>query len=122
MGSKGSILIIDDDTEFQTLSTLILGGQGYEIIAAENGQAALDILSTQTPALIVLDLRMPSMNGVDFLKAYHAMSVQPVPVIMVSAGSAVPISLAQDMPNIGTFLSKPFSPSALRNAVAEYLS
>jgi CheY-like chemotaxis protein len=119
MESKGSILVVDDDKEFQMLATLILGGQGYDIVGVDNGQAALEYLSTQSAHLIVLDVRMPLMNGLDFLKAYEAMADHPAPIIMVSAVG--PFGL-EGGAAVSTFLPKPFSPKALRTAVAEYLS
>jgi CheY-like chemotaxis protein len=120
---KGSILVIDDDREFQTLAKLILGAENYEIVSLYNGQAALDYLSKETPRLIILDIRMPRMNGIDFLKAYHASTDKPAPVILTSAvNPAVPGITSDNLSHMGTFLAKPFSPNALRTIVAEYLS
>ena len=82
-------------------------------------EAALDFLATQPAHLIVLDIRMPAMNGIDFLEAYRQIAPIHAPVIMVSALRGI---VPENLPTNGTFLSKPFTPSALRNAAAEFLS
>lgn len=61
------ILIVDDEQVFRNAMTVALSKEGYQIETAANGQRALEILKTQTPDLILLDLNMPQMDGTQFL-------------------------------------------------------
>lgn len=66
-----NILVVEDDQDLNTAYRIILEHEGHQVKVAFNGQEALDALSDFTPDLIVLDLLMPVMSGIDFLHAYH---------------------------------------------------
>ena len=80
------ILIVDDDPDIRELLTVVLEMADYAIITAENGKIALDILEQGSIDLIVLDMMMPVMSGLQFLEVYsenHKYS--DIPVVVNSA-------------------------------------
>lgn len=84
-----SILIVDDEPDnFDVIETL-LSVQGYHLYYASNGQEALSVLDTVNPDLILLDVMMPGLNGIDVCKKIKAdLQWKIVPVIMVTALSS----------------------------------
>src|SRR5439155_3584965 len=71
-GSDCEVLLVDDDTDQRERMGLMLARDGWRVTEAENGQDALDKVAERLPALILLDLMMPVMDGFGFLKAFRA--------------------------------------------------
>ncbi len=67
---KAKVLIIEDEALLNEAYQTILGKEGFELKSAYNGEEALEILLNFTPDIILLDLRMPKMNGIEFLQTY----------------------------------------------------
>lgn len=80
------ILIADDEPEIRSLLRLYLENENYEIVEAEDGQQALDLLRRQKPDLCVLDIMMPKMDGFHVLQEIRKES--NVPVMILSAKDA----------------------------------
>ena len=79
-----NILVVDDDPSVRTLLSSFLKLLGYDFQLAEDGQAALDSIRKNRPDLVLLDIAMPKMGGLEFLKA--SKSIYPeLPVIMITA-------------------------------------
>lgn len=73
MTKPAKVLIVEDDVDLNSAYQLILSSAGYDILCAENGKQALETIKKQgDPDIILLDLRMPVMDGIDFLKHYNA--------------------------------------------------
>ena len=87
-GAVSCILVIDDDAATREVLELTLSDEGYQVLQATNGAAALDLLSRHQPDVILLDTRMPIMDGWQFLEAYHQRSEPPVPIVGLTADSA----------------------------------
>jgi CheY-like chemotaxis protein len=83
------LLLVDDDTDLREALADILADEGFEVVQAEDGAAALDLLRSGVAAdLILLDLMMPVMDGYDFLSVYDGDRSRPlVPIFIVTAGS-----------------------------------
>lgn len=82
---KNKILVVEDDPDLAEAYRLILEQSDYEVALARNGEEALVQSNAQNPDLILLDLRMPVMTGVEFLKKYNLHSEHPgVKVIVFS--------------------------------------
>lgn len=80
-----TILIVEDEKNLNEAYQMILQHQGHEIIAAYDGAEALKITDKTEPDLILLDLRMPQMGGVEFLKQYDLKNKHPrVKVVIFS--------------------------------------
>ncbi|TNE86301.1 MAG: response regulator transcription factor [Deltaproteobacteria bacterium] len=105
------ILVIDDDDRIRTLLAEYLGGRGFDLVTAEDGQAGLEALRASVPDLVVLDVMMPGLDGLGVLRELRAFS--KVPVIMLTARGddmdrIVGLELGAD-----DYLGKPFNPREL---------
>jgi two-component system chemotaxis response regulator CheY len=79
------ILIVDDDSTTRKLLGLYLKAKGYEVAYAENGLQGLEKLGMETPNLIISDLNMPYMDGIEFVKNIRSGAVQAeIPILMVT--------------------------------------
>lgn len=89
--SAGSILVVDDDAEAREVLRRQLQHDSWEVLEAEHGAAALDLLKRETPAAILLDLMMPVMDGFEFLHEYmQSDELRSIPVIVVTAKDPTP--------------------------------
>ena len=81
-----TVMIVEDDTATQEVTSKALSAMGIETIIANNGKEALDILNSQWPDLLLLDLMMPVMDGFEFLKHFRKFeNADTLPVIVVTA-------------------------------------
>lgn len=82
---KPSILIVEDERPLNEAYQIILRQAGYEVFSAQDGHEALDVVNNHAVGLILLDLRMPNMDGLHFLRAYDLKNKHPkVKVIIFS--------------------------------------
>jgi CheY-like chemotaxis protein len=82
---SATILIVEDENALNQAYQIILGKAGYTVVSAYDGEDALQKAATQTPDLILLDLRMPHMDGLNFLRNYKVRERHPeVKVIVFS--------------------------------------
>lgn len=79
-----SILVVEDSAELQESLTLILRLEGYQVVTADNGMFALDALYKTDHCLILLDIRMPVMDGIEFLRVYDRQLRPHSPVVVLS--------------------------------------
>ncbi|MCQ3937121.1 MAG: hypothetical protein DPW18_08755 [Chloroflexi bacterium] len=110
--NKPLAVIVEDDIEIKTIFELALQTE-FEIAAFQEGSAALNHLQHLSPALVILDLNMPDMSGVDVLKAIkNDERLKSIPVILATADAALAATLenAADL-----VLIKPISPVQLRS-------
>jgi CheY-like chemotaxis protein len=85
MSTKTKLLVVEDDIDLNNAYKIILSSAGYDVSTAANGQEALDVIKRDgDPKIIFLDLRMPVMSGIDFLKQYKAPSHPETTVIVFS--------------------------------------
>jgi len=105
------ILVVDDEERIVNLLRVKLKALGYEVLTASDGVGAVEQVQAQEPDLVVLDLLMPRMDGLEALKQIRSFS--PVPVIILSAKG----SDADKIKGLGLgaddYLQKPFNPDEL---------
>ena len=114
----GRILVVDDEEPVRDVLCEYLESQGFGVEAAPDGETALAALGRHRPDLVLLDVRMPGLDGVEVLRRMrHA--APHVPVIMVTANESV--GLAREMLELGAFdyVAKPFDFSYLDRGVSE---
>jgi two-component system chemotaxis response regulator CheY len=89
MTSKGrTVLVVDDDELLRESVRLALADEGYDVVAARDGAHALEQLNGRRPALILLDLMMPDVNGFQFIEQLRQRGLYPgIPVLAVTAAS-----------------------------------
>ena len=86
MASKPVILLVDDDERLRNAVTKVLTAEGHRVICAGSGGEALERLQTQSVALVVSDLRLPDLDGIELLKGARA--AQPEVEVVVITGMA----------------------------------
>jgi DNA-binding response OmpR family regulator len=105
------ILVVDDDRKTTDLIRLYLERAGYDVRVAHDGERALDLVSERAPDLLVLDLMLPKLDGLDVCVALQA--ERAVPVIMLTARSTEGDKLAGLESGADDYVTKPFSPREL---------
>ena len=112
---QARILLVDDEQAVQTLLTYPLRKEGYEVVAAVDGQAALDRFSEQRFDLVVLDVMLPKLDGVEVCRRLRTRS--QVPIIMLTAkGDEVDKVVGLEM-GADDYITKPFSVREFRSRV-----
>ncbi len=115
------ILVVDDEKLIRWSVGERLQRDGYEVVAAESGEQALDMVAANAPDLLLLDVRLPGIDGLTTLQ--RALAIQPdVPVLMMSAHSTVDIAVEAMKHGAIDFLVKPFPFQSLDAAVERALA
>jgi DNA-binding response OmpR family regulator len=84
--SKGTIIIIDDDLALQTVLEYALRAAGYDVVLAPDGQEGMRLLDTLTPNLVISDIMMPNMDGVEvFHHIKERLQDDGIPIIIMTA-------------------------------------
>ena len=119
--STGKVLVVDDELEVRQILQEFLAHKGYEVYAAESGPEALNALDTFKPDVVLLDVSMPGMDGVETLK--RMVALQPtLPVIMVTANADVGITSKLLGLGAADYIPKPFDLEYLDQAVSIQVS
>jgi CheY-like chemotaxis protein len=112
---SASVLLVEDDRDIRDAVAAVLEAEGYTVLTAENGQAALSILERGQPCVVLLDLMMPIMNGWDFMEEVKKrLRLADLPVVVVSAYSE------RRAEGVRRVLKKPLDVNQLLAAVADY--
>lgn len=120
MAVSGTILVIDDDIPINEFIAEVLRDEGYTVAMAFNGLQGLDLISTQHPDLILLDMYMPGMNGPTVLAHLRANQTWAgIPVIGMSAGAFDHTEMRQQGARL--MLQKPFDIDMMLQAVKTYI-
>ncbi len=119
VGKRGIVLVVDDDRDVQEAVRAELSGRNYEVIIASDGEAALRLLGSLTPDVLVLDLQLPSVSGPSVAARLRSFPSRPRLLIC----SAVPYApeIAQDLSADGVIL-KPFVRADLRAEIERLLA
>ncbi|MDQ8029742.1 MAG: response regulator [Brevundimonas sp.] len=117
-----SILIAEDEADIRELFTLILSSAGYEVTTVSDGVGALTRLAYAPPALVILDLNMPKVDGLEVLAAIRTVETwKDVPVLVLTAsGTGDNLVTARRLGARG-YLLKPLTPSGLVERVQQIL-
>jgi DNA-binding response OmpR family regulator len=117
------ILIAEDEPDIRDLVAFTLRFAGYEVVAANNGEEAVQMASRVFPDLILMDVRMPRMTGYDACRVMKANpELKDIPVVFLSAkGQESEIQTGLDA-GAEEYLLKPFAPDQLTDRVRAILS
>jgi CheY-like chemotaxis protein len=85
MTAKGPVLVVDDDRDILWSMDMALSDEGYEVLTASDGAEALAVLQQHVPKVILLDMRMPVMDGWQFARAYRRRPGPHAPIVVVTA-------------------------------------
>lgn len=108
---KNTILVVDDEAEIRNLLEIYLSNEGYEVIKASNGEEALEIVNNNDIKLIVLDVMMPKMDGIETCKRIR--EKMNIPILMLSAKSEDMDKIQGIMTGADDYITKPFNPLEL---------
>ncbi|MFL5307999.1 MAG: response regulator [Polyangia bacterium] len=114
---RPAVLIVEDDRDVAATINDVVEERGYRAIRAENGREALASLENETPALMLIDLFMPVMNGVELLKVIKkSPKLSVIPRIIMTAANDQMIGVREDV----TVLYKPVDFDALTQLLHRY--
>ena len=113
------VLVVDDDEDMVEVIELLLHDAGYATRTAQNGRQALDVIAESMPALIVLDMLMPVMNGWQFAQAFRSRYGRAIPIVVATA--AEHIERRRNGLDVTDVLPKPFEISDLLRLVARHV-
>jgi len=118
MTTRPLILLVDDDERLRNAASKVLASEGYHVLSATGGQEALEILKRQAIALVVCDLRLPDLDGIEVLKRARELLPETEVVMLTGHGS---IEQAVEAMRLGAydFIEKPLASAALLKAVAK---
>lgn len=114
------ILIIDDDTSLRRVLEFNLQEAGYKVTAAASGEEGLRVFAEITPALVITDMKMPNMDGMQVIKSIKEQS-PATPVIMITAFGSVDMAVNAMKSGAYDYITKPFNRDELRFTVAKAL-
>jgi DNA-binding response OmpR family regulator len=114
------ILVIDDEQELLAMMKVMLEEKGYQVFCAANGPEGIRINEQENPDLIILDLNMPGMNGIETLLNIRATDANVRVIILTGFGSSDSIRNTAGL-NVSEYLSKPFENDALLQVVKNNL-
>lgn len=111
---EGPVLVVDDDPAIRTTIADILGLEGYRVETAANGQEALDFVGRERPSVVVLDMRMPVMDGWTFARELKDRGMR-LPIVVITAAQ----NARRWAEEIGAdaYLAKPFELTDLLETV-----
>lgn len=111
--SQAKILIVDDRPNIREVLSAILMEEGYEVKTLKNATEALDGISMVLPDIVITDIRMPGMDGMDFLKAVKEMDMD-VPVILITAYGSIESAVEAIKMGAYDYLTKPINHEKLK--------
>lgn len=121
MTKQNAVLLVEDDRDVAFGASLRLRAAGYETLLAHDGREGIDVARRRHPAAILLDVRMPRMNGLIALdKLQHDQQTRDIPIVMLSA-SLVDQQAALDA-GARYFLTKPYQPTSLLTAIGKVIA
>lgn len=118
MPCSHDVLIVDDDSDMLDALKAILGSNGYECRGATNGQHALELIANAKPALVLLDMQMPVMNGWECARKLRKSYGRGLPIVVVTAAKHA--ATRRDEADADGVLPKPFAIEQLLRVVGRY--
>jgi len=118
--SIGTILVIDDDRDIRDVLTDRLESLGYRALSAANGTEGLELLAKQNPHLVLLDIEMPDMNGLEVLSEIRKKESE-ITVVMITAYGTIERAVQAMKEGAYDFIPKPFEPDHIALIVAKAL-
>jgi CheY-like chemotaxis protein len=118
MDTKKTIMVVDDNPDIITIVRTILEGKGYGVLSANSGMELLNQLKTQKPDLIILDIMMPEMDGLEVLTRLKGLSeTASIPVILLTAKVQYEDVLGGYKLGADYYITKPFTSTQLVNGI-----
>ena len=118
MDNKKTIMVVDDNPDIITIVKTILEGKGYTVFSASSGPELLSLLKDHKPDLIILDIMMPEMDGLEVLTRLKGMAdTATIPVILLTAKVQYEDVLGGYKLGADYYITKPFTSTQLVNGI-----
>jgi CheY-like chemotaxis protein len=118
MDTQRNIMVVDDNPDIITIVKTILEGKGYQVLSASSGQELLNLLTERKPDLIILDIMMPEMDGLEVLGRLKAVTeTASIPVILLTAKVQYEDVLGGYKLGADYYITKPFTSTQLVNGI-----
>jgi len=114
-----TVLVVEDDPDLSALLAVILTEAGYPVMTAGDGIEALERVAERLPGLVLLDMRMPRMNGWEFAREFRARHGHAAPIVVVTAAENARLR-AEEIEADG-WLEKPFELDQVMREVARFI-
>jgi len=122
VGGGKRILIVEDELQIRQIVKLTLQLENFEVMEAPNGQAALELILVQKPDLIITDIMMPEMDGIEFfLNLKENDQLSGIPVIVLTVKSQFEDIKYASILGMDEYVTKPFDPRDLIKRIKEKL-
>ena len=108
-----TILVVEDDADTREFFVLLIGMAGYHVLEAASGTAALQTAAVHAVQGIILDLRLPDMDGLAVCRSLRANEYPDVPIILATADRTPDVTRRALEAGVTTMLEKPFAPEDL---------
>jgi two-component system phosphate regulon response regulator PhoB len=119
---KWSILVVEDDPDAAALVSFVLEGQGLLTTNVPDGEAALAVMERDPPALVILDLMLPGISGIEFCRRIRREArTAGLPIVMLSGRAAEEDRMLGLKAGADDYITKPFSPRELVSRVGVVL-
>ena len=121
---RRTILLVDDDPDIVRLLTMTLRPEGFRLLSASDGNAALEIARAERPDLLLLDWNMPGRNGLEVCRTLRAEldpNLRDVPVVLLTAQAGAEDTAAGFAAGVTDYVTKPFKPAHIRSRVHTWL-
>jgi DNA-binding response OmpR family regulator len=120
---KKKILIVEDEETLLQLQTMLLTMKGYEVEGVMDGQAALEMVATMNPDLILLDIMLPKIDGFEVCRQVKANeATRHIPVIMVTAKKSKEDRVMGEQAGADMYITKPYKSSIVIETIQRLLS
>ncbi len=116
------LLIVDDEPDVLRLTEFFLKKKGYEVLMATNGEVAITIAKENRPNLVLLDIKMPKMDGYEVFKRIRRdENLTKIPIVFMTADASTHVSENTEYLGAEGYLLKPFEMTALLNKIKQYI-
>lgn len=120
MDSQKTILVVEDEEGIRSFMRAYLESEGFKVLEASNGKEGLDALAKEKPDLIITDIMMPVMDGIEFFKEVRKLpETKELPVIMLTVKDEFSDIKYAYLLGVEEYITKPFDPSLLVNRIKQ---
>lgn len=121
MRRKPTILVVDDEKQIRELFHRLLKKEGYRVLTANNGNEGLKLIDTEKPELVLLDLKLPDMSGIQFLRLIKRRNEKAEVIIITGYGTMKTARIAMRL-GAYDYITKPFDVNYIKAVTKDALS
>jgi CheY-like chemotaxis protein len=116
------ILVVEDNSDSRDMLTLLLESEGFKVLSAEDGNAGIDIAQADCPDLIITDINMPNLDGIEMIKRLRVLpKCSSIPILVLTAYGDIDMAWALNA-GASQFMNKPLEYGLLKTVVRQLIS